>query len=225
MISRRSAAILLLVVCMLASGCGSSAKKVDPVDDLALIQHAGLTAADLPGYSAAKHEAADDVPASIRKSFAACMKVPATVFDDTPNSQRVDSDNFAKGEAAVSSELRIYGAQSDVDDRWQQVAKPATGPCLAQLFENGAKLGAEAGLTFGASSGSQFNVGVGPRSVGYSVKLTLTADKEPTVFYADVVFAQRGRAIVSIDSVDVGAPSDRAFQIALTQKVYDRLGA
>jgi hypothetical protein len=225
MTAARATATLLLVACMLASGCGSSAKKVDPADDLALIHQASLTAADLPGYSAAKHEATDDVPASIRKSFAACMKVPATVFDDTPNSQKLDSDNFSKGEAAVSSELRIYGAKNDVDDRWQQVAKPATGPCLAQLFENGAKLGAEAGVTFGASSGTQFEVGVGPRSVGYSVKLTLTAGKQTTVFYADVVFAQRDRAVVSIESVDVGAQSDRAFQIALTQKVYDRLGA
>jgi hypothetical protein len=225
MSTTRATAILLLVAGLLASGCGSSAKKADPADDLALIRHASLTAADLPGYSGSKHDATDDVPACIRKSFAECMKVPATVFDDTPNSQRVDSDNFSKGEAAVSSELRIYSAQSDVDDRWQQVAKPATGPCLARLFENGAKLGADAGVTFGASSGTQFEVGVGARSVGYSVKLTLTADKETTVFYADVVFAQRGRAVVSIESVDVGAPSDRALQIGLVQKVYDRLGA
>jgi len=224
MAGRRAVAIVAVVAGLGVAGCsGSSAKKVDPAADVALIKRANLIAADLPGYSGSKYEPTDDLPAAIKKGFADCMKLPATIFDDSSGSQRVDSDHFSKGEASVSSELRIYGLTRDVDSQWQPLAQPATGPCLARLFENGAKLGADPGVTFGASQGTQFKVGVGSRSVGYSVKLTLTQDKQTALLYADVLFAQRDRTVFSIESVNVGASSDRAFEIALTQKVYDRL--
>jgi hypothetical protein len=222
----RAAAIVVLIASALVSGCssGKSTLKTDPAADLAFIGRARLTTADLPDFSPRAHTHTDDVPATIRKSFAECMKVPSTVLDDTAGSQRADSDYFTKDEASVSSEIRIYSAPSDADDRWRQIAKPVTGSCLAQLLEDGAKLGAEAGLTFGVSAGTPFAVGVGPRSIGYAVKLTLTAGKQSSTFYYDVAFAQRDRVVFEVESVDVDAPPDRAGQIAFVQKVYDRLG-
>jgi hypothetical protein len=217
---------ILLAAGLLASACGSGSKKVDPAADLALVKGAVLTGADLPGYSGTAHTSADDVPAAIKKSFATCMKVPATIFDDSPGSQKADSQDFSKGEAGVSSEIKIYPTKSDVDDRWRQASNSITGPCLARLFENGAKLGTTAGnaVKFVSSSGTQFKVGVGARSVGYSLKLTLTSGTQTTVLYADILFVQRDRAALALEAVDVGATPNRAFEIALGQTVYDRLG-
>jgi hypothetical protein len=216
----------LVVVAVLAAGCGST-KKVDPAADLALAKASVLTAADVSGYKASPHTASDDIPAAVKKSFAACMKTSQTIFDDSPDAQRADSPDFAKGEAEISGETTIYAKRGDVDDRWKQISKPAAAPCLAQLFEDGAKSGADASqpVTFGATSATQFSPGVGSRSVGYAVKLTLTVSGETAVFYAEVVFAQRDRAAIDVEFVNVGSALDRKLETSLVQKIYDRIGA
>lgn len=208
------------------AGCGSSAKKVDPAADLALAKSAVLVNADVPGYTGTPHTDSDDIPADVKKSFATCMKTSTTIFDDSPDTQKADSPDYAKLEAEITNEIKVYGKRSDIDNRWAQVSKAGAAPCLAQLFEDGAKSGAPAGqaVTFGASSATQFHPGVGDRSVGYAVKLTLTAAGQTAVFYADVVFAQRDRAAIDIEFVNVGSAVDRKLETALVQKVYDRIG-
>ncbi len=72
MISRRAGSVVVVVACaMLGLGaCGGSAKKVDPVADLARREGRGLTSADLPGCTSTPYKPSDDLPAAAKKDSA-----------------------------------------------------------------------------------------------------------------------------------------------------------
>jgi hypothetical protein len=219
-------ALCVLVVSVLLIGACGSKKKVDPAADLALAKSSVLTAADLPGYTGAAHTADDDLPAAINKSFATCLKASATIFDVPPGVQRADSEDFSKGESQLSGTTKIYPKIADIDDRWAKISQANAGPCLEQLFVAGANEGNDSGqpATVSKTSVARFDVGVGDRSVGYTVKFTLASGGRSAAFFADVVFAQRDRAGADFEFVNVGAGPDHAFEKGLVQKVYDRIG-
>ncbi len=227
MTSTRRCSIVVLVSLLALAACGGSAKKVDPAADLALAKSAVLTAADVPGYTGSPHTSSDDIPAAAKKDFATCMKVPTTIFDDTPGAQKADSPNFAKGEAQVSNSIEIDPNKSDIDKGWSQISKQEAADCLQKLFQSLIASGANAaqGVTFGPASVTRFDLGIGDRSVGYAVKLSVSATGgKSAVFYADLVFLPRDRAGLEFDFLDVGAPINRTFETSLVQAVYDRVG-
>jgi hypothetical protein len=227
MVATRTFLVLVLVSLFGLAACGSSAKKVDPAADLALAKRSVLTAADLPGYTGTAHTSDDDIPASVKKDFADCMKVPTTIFDDKPGAQKADSQDFAKGEAQISDSIEIDPKRSDIDDGFEHISQPGTEPCLQKLFEAAISSGAASGapgVTFGDATVSRFDVGVGKKSVGYTLKISASAQGETAVFYIDLVFVPRDRAGLEFDFLNVTAPTDRTLLKSLVQKVYDRVG-
>jgi hypothetical protein len=224
----RTLSVLVVVSLFGVAACGSSAKKVDPVADLALAKRSVLTAADLPGYTGSPHTTNDDIPAADKKNFADCMKAPTTIFDDTPGAQKADSPDFAKGEAQISDSIEIDPKRSDIDNGFKTLSQPGTEPCLQKLFEaaisSGAAAGGAAGVTFGPATVSRFDVGVGQESVGYTLKISASAGADTAVFYIDLVFLPRDRAGLEFDFLNVTAPTDRTLLKSLVQKVYDRVG-
>jgi hypothetical protein len=226
MTSARTCSILVLASLLGASACGGSTKKVDPAADLALAKRAVLTKADLPGYSGEPHTKSDDIPAKVKRDFAACMGVPTTIFDDTPGAQTADSLDFSKGDAQISNSIEIDPKKSDVDKGWDQISKQGAAPCLQKLFEALFTTGdaVTAGVTFSHASVTRFDTGIGDRSVGYSVSFTATGPARTAVFYIDLVFLPRDRAGLEFDFFNIGTPLDHSFETALVQKVYDRIG-
>jgi len=227
MTSARRCSIVVLVSLLALAACGGSTKKVDPAADLALAKSAVLTAADVSGYTGSPHTSSDDIPAADKKDFATCMKVPTTVFDDTPGSQKANSPDFAKGENQVSDSIEIDPKKSDVDQGWSEISKQEAAGCLQKLFQSLITSGANSaqGVTFGPASVARFDVGVGSRSVGYALKFSASATGgKSAVFYADLVFLPRDRAGLEFDFLGVDTPIDRTFELTLVRTVYDRVG-
>ncbi len=218
------ASVLLLIPVLVLGACGGSSKKVDPAADLALAKGAVFTAADLPGYTGKPHAASDNLPAEAKKNFAACLKVSTTIFDDLPGAQKADSPDFSKGNASASNSIEIDPKKSEVDTSWNQFSKPGVAPCLVQLFGDAIKAGDTSGATFGVPTVTRFDVGVGSRSVGYSVKITVSGGGQTASVVSDIVLVQRDRAGMTFEFSDIGTAVDRQFEIALAQKVYDRIG-
>jgi hypothetical protein len=216
---------IVLVPALMLGACGSSTKKVDPAADLAVAKAAGLTAADLPGYKETPYKKSSDVPASVKKDFATCLHVKTTVLDDTPGAQKANSSDFDKGNATVSGSVEIDPKKSDIDTGWNALNKPGIERCLEQLFQAAVRLAAPSGgVTFGATSVTKFDVGVGKRSVGYSVKITASSQGVNVVFYADFVFVARDRAGIELDALNLSKPFSRAKEAALARAIYDRIG-
>jgi hypothetical protein len=215
---------ILLVAVLVFGACGGSTKKVDPAADLAVAKTAALTAADLPSYFAKPFQKSSDIPISVKKNFAKCLNVAVTIFDDTPGAQKVHSPDFTRNSESVSSSVEIDPKASDVDKGWNQLTTPGVARCLQQLFQAAVKLSAPSGVTFGATTVTKFDVAVGSRSIGYTAKFSATSQSKALVFYVDFVFVARDRAGIEVDTSNVGQPFDRAAEIALARKMYDRIG-
>jgi hypothetical protein len=227
MVPARTGSVLLLVSLLALVACGGSAKKVDPAADLATAKSALLTEADVSGYTGEPHTPSDDIPDAEKKSFADCMGVSVSIYDDVPGAQKADSPDFSKGDATISNSVAIDPKQSDVEDRWKQVTSSKTAPCFQVLFEHLFKAGIAdiPNVTAGPTDITKFDPGIGDRSVGYSVTFSATSEGNEVSFFADVVFFPRDRAEVDLDFFNQGTPLSRSFEIALAQTVYDRIGS
>ena len=96
------------------------------------------------------------------------MKVPTTIFDDTPGAQKADSADFAKGEAQISDSIEIDPKKSDIDDGLKVISQSGSEPCLQKLFEAAMPPAASGtpGVTFGNADVTRFDVGVGSSPSG-----------------------------------------------------------
>jgi hypothetical protein len=226
MTSMRVFPILVLVPLLGLAACGGSTKKVDPAADLALAKRVALTSADLPGYTSNPYTDSDNLPAAAKTAFATCMKVPASIFDDTPGEQKFNSPNFDKADLEVQNSVELMPKKSQADTGWNQVSEQQAPGCLKELFEAAIKTTAPdaSGVTFGATSVDRFDVGVGKRSTGFGVKIAASSAGQNVTFYADVVFVQRDRAQLTFFYSGTTAPPDRTLETGLVQKVYDRVG-
>jgi hypothetical protein len=221
---RRHSTVLLILPVLVLGACGGSAKKADPAADLAIAKASVLTKADLPGYSEKPYKKAGDVPDAVKRNFATCAGVEVTSFDDTLGAQKVHSSDFEKDRALVSSSIQIDPVKSHIDLAWSVLTKSGTDRCLLLLFEAILQIGAPSGAVFGATTITKFDPGVGDRSVGYAFKIPASAGTTNIVFYADLVFATRGRAAIQLTAFNLGLPFDRATEITLARAMYDRIG-
>ena len=215
----------VVAMAVAVAACGSNAK-ADPAANLALAQRASIVDADVPGYSSTPHTASADLPAPAREGFARCLGSSVSMFDDTVGAQLVNSATYASGQTRLHVTVKIDPRKSDTDYIWDVMSRSAAAACLLGTFEAVIKNAAPdpKSVTFAGDQGSRFDIGVGGTSVGYGVNFTAGSSGQATSFYADVIFAQRSRAEIVLVSSDAGSAPDRALEIALVQKVYDRIG-
>ena len=214
-------------LCALALGlaaCGSSAKKVDPVTDLALANRAILTTADLPGYAATPYQPSGDIPASAKQSFATCLNVKTSIFDDTVGAQKVHSDDFKQATTTVSASVEIDPTRSDVTTGWNTFTKSGFDGCMQHLFDTIFRLTLPSGATVGTTTVGKFDPAIGNRSDGFEAKTTITYQGRALVSYIDLLLVARDRAGIELDTVRIDQPFDRATEIALARTMYDRVG-
>jgi hypothetical protein len=227
----RSGRLIVLVasVGLALSACGSSAKKVDPAADLRVAKSAVLTAADIPtGFTATPHTDSDDLPAAAKKSFAECMHVDETLFDDTPGAQKADSPDFKRGDAAeIDSSVEIDPKKKDIDTGYEQMAESQTPDCLGQLFDSAFKSSAasQPGVTFGKVAVTRDSVnGIGDRGFVFSLTIPVTAQRQSLTFYFDIFLVQRDRAGVTVSVFQTNARFARDAELRLVRTVVDRVG-
>jgi hypothetical protein len=214
----------ILVPLVVLGGCGGSAKKVDPAADLALANAASLTAADMSGYTATPYQKSGDIPDPVKKNFAKCLNVKATIFDDTPGAQKVHSPDFKQGSATVSGTVEIDPKRSDIDNGWNTLSKSGFERCMQQLFNAVFTSAMPSGATVGDTTVTKFDVGVGSRSLGVEAKTSISYRGRSFVSYIDFLMVARDRAGIEVDTVQLNHPFTRATEIALARTVYDRIG-
>jgi hypothetical protein len=237
----RPLSIAVLVLALAATGCGSgSSKGADKTGgsstggnasaDLALAKSAVLRPSDMSGYRSTPHTPAADIPPPLKRKFAQCMGASTTVFDKVPGAQSADSPDFVKGEThelQVTSNVEIDPTAADVDQAWAGFSGEKAQPCLKQLFEElisstGGQKSQQ--VQYGPVHVSQFNVGVGDRSVGYALDRSATNAGQTAQFDIDVVYVVRDRAGMEFHFFNLGPNPDREAEKKLVQKVYDRIG-
>ncbi|MDQ1533005.1 MAG: hypothetical protein QOF28_766 [Actinomycetota bacterium] len=220
--------VLFSGVALALSGCGGSAKKVDPAADLRVAKSAVLVAADVPsGFTGTPHTNSDDLPASAKKAFAECMHADATLFDDTPGAQKADSADFKKGDDEIDSSVEIDPKKKDIDKGYEQMAQSQTPACLGQLFDSAIKssAGSQPGVTYGTVKVTRASVtGIGDRGFTFSGTIPITAQSQALTFYFDVLLVQRDRAGITISTFQTNAPLDHDTELRLVRTVVDRVG-
>src|SRR5262249_50252280 len=80
--------------------------------------------------------------------------------------------------------------------------------------------------TVGNITLTKLTVSGGDRSVGYRATIPLTdaSSGQSATVYADILAAQKGRAVVNELAENLNQPYDNATEAALLNKVIDRLG-
>jgi len=215
---------VVVVAAMLVSACGSDAQKVDPAADLAAAKAALLTSADLPGYAAKPHRSSDDAPKVAQREFAQCLRVPNTMFDEMPGGQSADSPDFEKGDAEVQSSVSIAPTLAELDQKWGVVTKRGVEECLGNFIDAAlATQMAPAGVTVGRAKVTRFDPRIGSDSVGYRALVAGTERGLTLHAYVDFVLVRRDRAVISLEAFREFEPFDRATEIALGRKMYDRV--
>ncbi len=210
------------------SSCGGSGKKVDPAADLRVAKGAVLTSADVPaGFKGTPHTNSNDLPASAKKSFADCMHVDLTLFDDTPGAQNADSDDFKKGDDEIDSSVEIDPTKKDVDTGYEQMAQSQAPACIGQLFDGAFKsaAGSQPGVTFGKVKVTRTSLtGIGDRGFIFSATIPVTAASQSLTFYFDILLVQRDRAGVTVSAFQTNTPLDHDTELRLVRTVVDRIG-
>jgi hypothetical protein len=231
----------LLVLAFAAAACSSSGGSIradkggtpstaaNASADLALAKSAVLQPGDLSDYRASAHTPAADIPAAEKRKFAQCMGTSTTVFDKVPGAQSADSPDFSKGDTnnqQVTSSVEIDPTAAEVEQGWNEFTAKKAQPCLEKLFQvlfGPGRAGAEK-VKFGPVQVSQFNVGVGDRSVGYALSRSAVNATQTVQLDVDFVYVTRGRAGMEFHFFNLGPNPDREREKMLVQKVYDRIG-
>jgi hypothetical protein len=206
------------------TACGGDSKKVDPAADLATAKAAVLTAADLPGYAATPSTSSDDMPKSAKQEFAKCLHVKTSFFDTTPGAQNADSPDFDKDQSTVSASVELDPSRADITQGWNDLNKSEFARCFGQLFDSALRTSAPPRATFGTADVTRFSPQIGNHAIGYQVTIPVTTSGRDLTFYFDFLGVTRDRAGITLTALNVDQPFDRATEIALARKMYDRVG-
>jgi hypothetical protein len=223
---------LATAACSSSSGAdktGATATGTNTSADLALAKSAVLRPSDLSDYRANLHSPAADIPAAEKRKFAQCMGTSTTIFDTVPGAQSAFSPDFSKGntnDQQVTSSVEIDPTTADVDHGWSSFSTGNAEPCLEKLFQVlfGPGHAALQQAKFGPVRASQFNVGVGDRSVGYALSRSVSNSRQTVQLDVDFVYVARDRAGMEFNFFNLGPPPDRDREKMLVKKVYDRIG-
>jgi hypothetical protein len=227
MSNRRWAVLAIAGVVIVAAGCGSTAKKVDPAADRATIKAALLTASDLPGYKAtpASTSSGSDMTPAEKRRLASCMHTSTTIFDDPKGSEQLDTPDFTKGNVNLSGTIETYPEKQQLDAIFDQVSSSHFSSCFSNELKSAFGEGANDPSTkIGSSSITPFAVKLGDRGAGYAITIGFAGPALTSRVYLDLFFVQKGRAVVTLSATNIGRQFSHNSAASLTAKMVDRLG-
>ncbi len=217
---------------IIASACGSNAKKADPAADLSVAKGAVLAQADMPtGFEGSAHDPSGGPNDAAKLAFANCLNTKVDLFNDAPGEQKAYSPDFSNSDTNVfiENEVDVYPKKSTVNDGYAVLTKSAAPNCVAQLVK---------GVITGASSATDQVTDVststqtlpvsntGDRAVGFRTTIHFTENGEAQSGFLDLIQAQKDRAVVTLTTTVEGSdsPYDVATETQLVNKVVARLG-
>jgi hypothetical protein len=227
MSNRRWAALALAGAMIVAAGCGSSAKKVDPAADRAAIKAALLTASDLPGYKAtpASTSSGSDMTPAEKRRFASCMHASTTIFDDPKGSEQLDTPDFTKGNIDLSGTIETYPEKQQLDAIFDKVSSAQFSSCFSSELKTAFAQGVnDPSVKVGSASITPFAVKLGDRGAGYAIAIGFASRALTSRVYLDLFFVQKGRAVVTFSATNIGSRFSNTSAASLTGKMVDRLG-
>jgi hypothetical protein len=193
-----------------ASGGGGAPTK----DKLTSFQ---LTAADLP--STWKGTAADNSDTSVDQEevkLASCLGVPDS---GSKRDAQVSSDDFALGDATISSQATSISSQAIIDQDAKGITGPKATPCIKQL-PAGAKID-RVDITVTPGSG-----GLGSNVIATaSGAIVITVSGQQVSAYVNVAFIAGKLVEAEVDAESVGAPIDQTVMSKAVTAVAKRVAA
>jgi hypothetical protein len=220
MTNRRRVSVCALVWgVVLLAGCGSSSSKTtsavssSPVASpsatpasVAHLQKIVLQVADLPTgwkgtpYKTNPNHAADQ---------AARVKCLGARNTDSDKVAEAHSEDFALGDASISSSASTYRSQSDIDVDLAMMHSPKLSSCFDQLMKKTLVATMPAGTTVASSS-----IKITPGSAGGPVNVIATGtgtikvsvNGQQVLFYVSVAYITGPLIEAQVDTFNVGSP-------------------
>jgi hypothetical protein len=233
----RALPVAVLIVAFAAAACSSnpshqvqaSPAGADNSADGVVAQKAVLRPNDLSDYKPNPHTVQTELSPALRQQFAACTGAKTTIFDTETGAHAAYSPDFSKGaenQQQVTSSVEIDPTKADVDGGWNAFSGGKTKQCLKGLFQQlfTAASGAKFGLKYGPVQVSEFNVGVGDRSIGYAMSRSASGPAQTIEFDIDIVYVARDRAGMEFHFFNYGTNPDRGLETRVAKTVYDRIG-
>jgi hypothetical protein len=202
-----------------ASGGGGAPTK----DKLTSFQ---LTAADLP--STWKGTAADNSDTSVDQEevkLASCLGVPDS---GSKRDAQVSSDDFALGDATISSQATSISSQAIIDQDAKGITGPKATPCIKQLLADSSSGQLPAGAKI-----DRVDITVTPGSGGLgsnviataSGAIVITVSGQQVSAYVNVAFIAGKLVEAEVDAESVGAPIDQTVMSKAVTAVAKRVAA
>lgn len=196
----------------------------NPTADRALAQSAVLTIADLPAGWTGEPHVTTSYP-ELDQDIATCLQVPTSAIN-TDLAPHADSPDFSQLRAGttfaptLANGVAIYPSKEQASVILDTASKPNFPSCTATGLRN--ELRRQGGVS-GATASAVFLpiAPIGERSIAVQTHLV----NGPVSTFADVLLAQRGRAIVFVVGGSGLEQADPALEAALLEKVVVRVGA
>jgi hypothetical protein len=184
---------------------------------LASLKKIVLQRADMPSTWTATPYKADSGDAGDQAALARCVGMRNT---DKDKVAEANSDDFAQGDATISSSASSYRSQSDLDADIASLRNPKMSSCLEHMFTtrlggslpHGAKItGASVKITPSSGGGAANLAGTG------SGTITVSISGQTVTVYLAVAFITGPLIEAEVDAENVNAPvPDDVFQTAAT---------
>ncbi|MFL6162532.1 MAG: hypothetical protein ACJ74U_09895 [Jatrophihabitantaceae bacterium] len=181
-----------------------------------------LQPADLPGWKATPAEPDSPSDASDQAKLVACAGGKNTDADKLAD---VSSDDFALGDATVSSSASSYKSQSDLDADIALLHSPKLSTCYQNLAKSAMATSLPAGTTIDSVSVKVSpGPGTGPANVaGAGVATVMVrANGQQVPVYVSFAYITGPLIEAEVDTENVGTPVPPATVQALVTKVAER---
>lgn len=144
---------------------------------------------------------------------------------DTDKVAEAHSEDFALGDASISSSAASYRSQSDLDSYAATVHSPKLAPCLEQVFKKEFATSLPAGVTVrsvsikitpGSAGGPANVVGTGTGTIKVS------GNGRPVAIYVSVAYITGPLIEAEVDTENVGTPVPASLVKSLVATVATR---
>lgn len=211
------------------SGDNDSTGDQDRAADQQIADDAVLTLADMPtGWSSLPRDDDDsDEPDEFDEQIAECLDVPVEEVTDSGN-PKATSDTFVDADdTEVEAEVVVAPTVDEATEDWERATSQQFLDCIREVLPEAMEASAEeegGEVEIVDSSIGPLRIDdLGDRSTAFRLTVTVAAEGFEVDVYADLLFAQVGRATAQVSTMSFFSPADITFSQELLQTMVERL--